>query len=133
MYLSFPSRQPRYSPTKLTYSTNQLLCHQFRTSSQRRNLDPRRRQRYNLHPPTNRSLVVRVSPSFPSPQDSKLTTNPPQRNRTSSLHPLRQRPLPPPILHNPPPLPLPLRPHPRLLKRQNQPPRQRKLPHHHRG
>jgi hypothetical protein len=45
--------------------TQQLLCHQFRTSPQRRNLDPRRRQRYNLHPPTHRSLVVRLLPSFP--------------------------------------------------------------------
>ena len=41
--------------------SQQLLCHQSRASPQHRDLDPRRRQRHNLHPPTHSSLVVRIS------------------------------------------------------------------------
>ena len=48
-------------------SSHQLLCHQSGASPQHRDMDPRRRQRHNLHHATHRSLVVRISHSSLAP------------------------------------------------------------------
>lgn len=73
MYVVAPSFQTTLLHFRSTdMFPQQLLCHQPRASPQHRNLDPRRRQRHNLHPATHSSLVVRISSS---PILSKHTPN----------------------------------------------------------